>query len=143
MCRTLRQLSINLLIVTGSLCFGFVSVHAVVHGRSTSPNDLVTHIETMGMIESVDRGLTWHFKGHAQFHAPTLNPVDPSVMLDNGKVVLYFFDLWSLAGDTSVVYMSQASDSMGLDFTTPDNRFHTGSFARVNYVPATDRKFCA
>jgi hypothetical protein len=123
MSHTLRQLSIKLLFVTGSLCFGFLSVHAVVHDRSTASNNLFTHIETVGMIESVDRGLTWHFKGHAQFHAPTLNPVDPSVMFDNGKLVLYFFDLFSLVGDTSVVYMSQASDSMGLDFTTPEKAF--------------------
>ena len=77
------------------------------------------YVERMGMIESTDHGATWTFKGHAQFHAPALNPVDPSAILDNGLLVFYFFDLQSLATDTAVVYRSVATDATGLDFLPP------------------------
>jgi hypothetical protein len=80
-------------------------------------------VERMGMVESTDHGVTWMFKGHAQFHAPTLNPVDPSAIVDNGLVVVYFFDLSSLATDTAVVYRSVATDPGGLDFTPPSPAF--------------------
>jgi hypothetical protein len=79
--------------------------------------------ERMGMIESTDHGATWTLKGHAQFHASGLNPVDPSAIVDNGLVVVYFFDLLSLATDTAVVYRSVATDPSGLDFSPPEVAF--------------------
>jgi hypothetical protein len=79
--------------------------------------------ERMGMIESTDHGVTWTFKGYANFHAPALNPVDPSAIFDNGLLVFYFFDLQSLVTDTAVVYRSVATDSTGLDFIPPESVF--------------------
>jgi hypothetical protein len=85
-------------------------------------------LERMGMIESVDKGATWEFKGYAQFHAPQLIPVDPSVLYDNGDLVLYFFDLLSLMTKTAVVYRSVAKDNTGLDFFPPDRAFEFQGF---------------
>ena len=79
--------------------------------------------ERMGMIESTDHGVTWSFRGHANFHAPALNPVDPTALFDNGLLVFYFFDLQSLSKDTAVVYRSVATDSTGLDFLPPEAAF--------------------
>jgi len=76
--------------------------------------------EQIGMIESSDGGATWEFKGYAQFNAPDLNPVDPSVLWDGGLLVLYFLDLNSLGQDEAVFYRTVATDDTGLDFTPPE-----------------------
>jgi hypothetical protein len=86
------------------------------------------HGERMGMIESTDHGATWQFKGHADFHASSLNPVDPSALVDNGLLVFYFFDLNSLGTDTAVVYRSVATDGTGLDFSPPAKAFQMPGF---------------
>ncbi len=83
------------------------------------PQNMFAYAERMGMIESTDRGVSWNFKGHADFHAPALNPVDPSALFDNGNLVFYFFDLESLKADTAAAYRSVAADGSGLDFSTP------------------------
>jgi len=86
------------------------------------------HLEKIGLIESIDHGITWEFKGYAQFHMPHINPVDPSVLYDNGELMLYIFDLQSLMTDTSVVYLSVATDIMGLDFSPPVRAFEFKGF---------------
>ena len=115
----LRTKCAVLLAVTVVASYGFAGVAS----GPVSPKNSMMSIETMGMIESDDHGNTWHFKGHVQLHAPSHNPVDPSVLFDNGKLVLYWFDLFSLGGDTSVVYRAEAKDSTGLDFTIPERAF--------------------
>ena len=87
------------------------------------PSLQAAHAERMGMIESTDHGATWQFKGHADFHSPSLNPVDPSALYDKGLLAFYFFDLMSLGTDTAVAYRSVATDSVGLDFTPPAPAF--------------------
>jgi hypothetical protein len=84
-----------------------------------------TGVERIGMVESTDRGATWELRGHALFHAPTLEPVDPSVMLDNGAVVLYFLDLMTIqpSSDTAVIYRTEATDDSGLEFSQPTRAF--------------------
>jgi hypothetical protein len=92
------------------------------------PNLHGEYAERMGMIESADHGATWQFKGHADFHAPEINPVDPSALFDNGLLVFYFFDLMSLSTDTAVVYRSVATDGTGLDFSPPARAFQMPGF---------------
>jgi hypothetical protein len=115
----LRKLCAGLLAVAVPAWHGFGGVPA----GSMNPKNSMISVETIGMIESDDHGLTWHFRGHAQLHAPSHNPVDPSVMFDNGKLVLYWFDLYSLGKDTSFVYRAEAKDGSGLDFTSPEKAF--------------------
>ena len=89
----------------------------------TTPHSAAAYAERMGMIQSTDQGATWAFKGYANFHAPLLNPVDPTALVDNGLSVVYFFDLLSLDTDTAIVYRSVATDASGLDFTPPTVAF--------------------
>ena len=84
--------------------------------------------ERIGMIESTDHGVTWQFKGFADFHTSSLTPVDPSALVDNGLLVFYFFDLKSLGTDTAIVYRSVAMNSSGLDFLPPDKAFKIAGF---------------
>jgi len=100
-----------LLIFTSGLLIGIMMAFI--------PKVHAAYDERMGMMESTDHGATWHFKGHANFHSPALNPVDPSALFDNGLSVLYFFDLQSLSNDTAIVYRSVATDPSGLDFSPP------------------------
>jgi hypothetical protein len=100
-------------------CVGFLfGIAAVI-----PPNLHGAYAERMGMIESTDHGITWQFKGHADFHASSLNPVDPSALVDNGLLVFYFFDLNSLGTDTAVVYRSVGTDGTGLYFSPPAKAF--------------------
>jgi hypothetical protein len=103
------------LLMTGAMWFGITATF--------SPSLHGANIERMGMIESADHGATWHFKGHADFHAPGLNPVDPSALSDKGLLAFYFFDLMSLGADTAVAYRSVATDGEGLDFSIPAPAF--------------------
>ena len=87
------------------------------------------YAERTGMIESANNGATWEFKGYADFHAPELDPVDPSVLWDDINLAFYFFDLLSLRTDIAVVYRSLAADSSGLDFSLPVPAFkYAGDF---------------
>jgi len=84
--------------------------------------------ERIGVMESKDGGVTWAFLGHACFHAPELIPVDPAPAIQDGKVVLYFFDISSLrtgqsAGVQHVMY--RATTDQGLDFSEPTVAFST------------------
>jgi hypothetical protein len=79
-------------------------------------------------MESTDGGATWSFLGHACFHAPELIPVDPAPAVQDGKLVLYFFDISSLRTGQSadvqhVMYRSTSED--GLDFSEPTAAFST------------------
>jgi len=49
--------------------------------------------ERIGVMRSADEGETWAFLGHACFHAPELTPVDPAPFVQDGQIVLYFFDI--------------------------------------------------
>jgi hypothetical protein len=112
-------------------------------GMSASlPHNGYAFTERMGMIESTDHGVTWRFKGHADFHARDLNPVDPSVLFDNGLLAFYFFDLMSLTTDTAVVYRSVAVDNGGLDFSPPVPAFKfPGFLTDPAVVKLTDSKY--
>ena len=100
------------------------------------------YAERMGMIESTDHGATWQFKGHAEFQAPALNPVDPSALFDNGLLVFYFFDLMSLGTDTAVVYRSVATDGSGLDFSSPAPAFKfAGAFTDPFVLKLPDGRY--
>jgi hypothetical protein len=79
--------------------------------------------ERIGMIEMTPQDSHWVFRGYSQFNSPLLNPVDPSAMWDNGLLVFYFFDLQSLGTDTAIIYRCVATDSTGLNFTTPEVAF--------------------
>jgi hypothetical protein len=106
------------------------------------PSLQAAHGEKMGMIESTDNGATWQFKGHADFHASLFNPVDPSALFDKGLLVFYFLDLNSLGTDTSVVYRSVATDSTGLDFSTPTKAFQMpGPFTDPMVVKMQNGKY--
>ena len=109
----------SLLIVAGLCCALIVTVDGIAQGQPLRPDRSRTPIERIGMIESTDRGASWKFKGHADFHATALNPVDPSALFDNGALVLYFLDLVSLGTDTAVIYRALATDSSGMDFFPP------------------------
>lgn len=100
------------------------------------------NIERMGMIESTDHGATWQFKGHADFHAPALNPVDPSALFDKGLLAFYFFDLMSLSTDTAVAYRSVATDGGGLDFSSPAPAFKfAGAFTDPFVLKLPDGRY--
>ncbi len=109
-----------LFLIAGGLLFASMFVEP--------PDICSTNVERMGMIESTDHGATWQFKGHADFHAAGLNPVDPTALFDNGLLVFYFFDLLSLSADTAVVYRSVATDEAGLDFLPPARAFEMPGF---------------
>ena len=57
------------------ICVGVL----IVGMTAFAPNLRGEYAERMGMIESSDHGATWQFKGHADFHAPALNPEDLGV----------------------------------------------------------------
>lgn len=106
------------------------------------PHIHAAYVERIGMIESTDWGATWKFKGHAEFHAPELNPVDPSALVDNGTLVFYFFDLLSLSADPAVVYRSVALDGGGLDFSPPAPAFKfPGFLTDPSVVKLPDNKY--
>lgn len=107
------------------ICQTFLHIIAVLLSAMlcATPQSAAAYAERMGMIQSTDHGATWAFKGYANFHAPLLNPVDPTALVDNGLSVVYFFDLLSLDTDTAIVYRSVATDASGLDFTPPTVAF--------------------
>jgi hypothetical protein len=120
--------------IAGGLLIGMTSIFPPkIHGANG---------ERMGMIESADHGATWQFKGHADFYAPELNPVDPSALFDNGLLVFYFFDLNSLGTDTAVVYRSVAADGDGLDFSPPARAFKfAGAFTDPFVLKLPDGRY--
>jgi len=63
---------------------------------STAPcaeDEYSAGVERIGVMRSADEGQTWAFLGHACFHAPELTPVDPAPFVQDGQIVLYFFDI--------------------------------------------------
>ncbi|MGQ9651183.1 MAG: hypothetical protein ACUVXJ_13820 [Phycisphaerae bacterium] len=83
-------------------------------------------VERIGVMQSTDGGTTWTKLGYACFHRPDLLPVDPSPIEDDGKIVLYFLDLNTLAGPptgSKIIYRADSED--GLDFTEPTIAFST------------------
>ena len=81
--------------------------------------------ERIGVMRSADEGETWAFLGHACFHAPELTPVDPAPFVQDGQIVLYFFDIAGhdgSGGDLPSVMYRAASDD-GLDFSVPTEAF--------------------
>jgi hypothetical protein len=130
----LQKSKLPLLITTGLLIGMMVVVYTASNAQSYKTlsgmvsKKNIKSIEKMGMIESTDHSITWKFKGYAQLHAPELNPVDPSIMFDNGELVLYFFDLNSLMTDTAVVYRTHTTDGGGLDFSPPTKAFQFAGY---------------
>jgi hypothetical protein len=118
----------SILLFAGLCCALIATADGIAQGQPLRPDRYLTPIERMGMIESTDRGATWNFKGHADFHAPALNPVDPSVLFDNGMLVFYFYDLMTFGADSGVVYRSVATNDAGLDFSLPSKAFQMPGF---------------
>jgi hypothetical protein len=134
LCRLLvhQQFKISILITAGILFGATVAL----------PPNTYAYAESMGVIESTDHGATWNFMGHAEFHVPEINPVDPSVLFDNGLLVFYFFDLMSLSADTGVVYRSVAVDDGGLNFSAPVKAFnYTGDCTDPAVVKLLDGRY--
>jgi hypothetical protein len=116
----------DLRVLWGVLVTLLLASHACgAHAQACREDEYYPGIERIGVRRSTDGGASWTFLGHACFHAPSLNPVDPSPLLVEGGVALYFFDLASLqAQGLKVVYRATTED--GVEFHPPVGAFGIG-----------------
>jgi hypothetical protein len=80
----------------------------------------------LDVLHSRDHGATWTPLGNACLNGSTVWAVDPTGLLVDGRIVLYFLDMMTLKNDHStgtprVIYRAESTD--GIDFTTPTPAF--------------------
>jgi len=74
---------------------------------------------------STDRGVTWTSLGNACLHGSShLLSADPTPLMDNGSIVLYFLDLKTLTNDQStatqrIIYRATSADGVNFDQVQP------------------------
>ena len=86
--------------------------------------------ERIGVLRSTDDGVTWVSLGNACFHWPSTpkTPVDPSPIVINGRIVLYFMDFDTL----HELYRAESED--GLEFGAPSLAFQDTATMTDPYV---------
>ena len=93
-------------------------------------------VERIGVLQSTDGGVTWTFLGHACLHAPGMIPVDPAPRCENGRVVLYFYDLAGQnsgqSGVTHVMYRAESVSDDYLEFTAPTAAYSTTQYSMTD-----------
>jgi len=117
-------LMLGLLLAAG--CTEGVQEATTVVATSTMPAAAAPCGETgaapLGVLRSTDRGVTWTALGNACMEDSMVWAVDPTPLVVDDGIALYFLDLHTLTGDDStggqrIIYRATTSD--GVNFTTP------------------------
>ena len=124
--RRLTGIAFTLLLLAGcaapkatpSLPSAFPSpTQAVSQANTCSLNDL----SSQGVLRSIDHGATWTSLGKACIHDLNgLIPADPTPLLIDGRIVLYFVDLGHLNQPVpQTIYRVSSTDGVNFDKPTP------------------------
>lgn len=81
-------------------------------------------LSPLGVSRSTDHGVTWTSLGNVCLHDPTILSVDPTPLLVDGRIVLYFLDMKTLTNDEStatrrIIYRATSLDGMNFDKPQP------------------------
>lgn len=92
--------------------------------------------ERIGVLQSTDGGVTWTCLGYACLHAAGMIPVDPSPRYEDGRVVLYFYDLAGQGpgqgGRTQVMYRAVSTSDDYLEFGAPTAAYSTTQYSMTD-----------
>jgi hypothetical protein len=77
-------------------------------------------VSPLGVIRSTDHGATWTSLGNACMHDLTILPADPTPVMIDGHVVLYFVDFGSLGKPVpQIIYRTTSGDGVHFDKPQP------------------------
>lgn len=84
----------------------------------------IGEFSSLGVLRSTDHGATWVSLGNACWHDASILAADPTPLLINGSIVLYFLDLKTLTNDESIttpriIYRTTTVDGVNFDKPQP------------------------
>jgi hypothetical protein len=80
-------------------------------------------VSPLGVLRSTDHGATWTALGNACIASPTIRAVDPTPLVIDGQIVLYFVDF----GHMPFLNIYRATSTDGVNFDTPQNVYTQSS----------------